>query len=114
MTWEYRRSTLESTLKNVPTNIEHAEALWNHLGLKGHDVRSGYLLLDTFRSCALHSSNGVIALARAYKQLAKDTGEYPNVQLFDNDLIAAIRNATDRSDGQDKDLLQWLMAQLEG
>ena len=88
---EENPTELRQRLDQDPTNLELANRYWHALGsYEGHDVRSGALLIGTYRAAALNSREGVTALTRAYRQLFLISGESPRVDLFDEELITSL------------------------
>jgi hypothetical protein len=73
-----RLAQFKNALDADPTNVEVASRYWSALAsFAGNDVRSGGYLIEALRQCALDSA-GVIALARAYRELF----DYANLQVF--------------------------------
>src|SRR5580700_9589251 len=69
---------LQKTHDRDPTNGELAHRYWVELAsLGGRDTRSGGFVIEAFRGCALVSLQGVIAFARAYRELFEKSGERP-------------------------------------
>lgn len=70
--------TLQKILVSDPSCLDAANRYWNALSsVSGNDVRSGGFVIEAYRGCALASSEGVIALARAYRELYENTAERP-------------------------------------
>ena len=97
-------------LEADPTNIEKANAYWDACGnyFRG-DVRSGLYVIAAFRKCALYSQEGVLALARAYRELLDLSGEPPRRNSFDDKLFTSVKEAINLLDGRDRQDVQWLL-----
>ena len=106
---------LREALESDPTKVEVASSYWNALAsFGGHDVRSGGFVIEAFRRCALASREGVVALACAYKELFDATGEKPNAELFDKELIQVLkaRGVTDLRE-DDRKIVKWVLNSIE-
>jgi hypothetical protein len=116
MTTKWRDEDLErfwKELKEDPTNIKKANAYWDACGnyFRG-DIRSGKFVINTFRECALHSKEGVVALAKAYKKLFLLSGEHPYRGYFDEELLKTIKNVNFLNEIENE-FIQWLLIYLE-
>ena len=101
--------SLKQNLDADPTNIEAAERYWSAIAsFGGHDVRSGKFAIEAFRGCALASHAGVVALARAFRELYEKTGEKPRSELFDQDLLQALKASHPDLAGEDLAVVQWI------
>ena len=59
------------------------------------------------------SLQGVIAFARAYRELFDETGEKPRPELFDEALLQALKaRLPDLSNG-DQELVRWVLTSIE-
>ena len=59
---------LKAALDADPANVESAERYWAALAtFGGNDVQSSGYLIEAFRGCALASTEGTVAFARAYQ-----------------------------------------------
>lgn len=93
-----------------PTNIEAAKRYWLALAsFGGHDVRSGKFAIEAFRGCALASHAGVVALARAFRELYEKTGEEPRSELFNQELLQALKEPLPGLTGEDLAVVQWIL-----
>lgn len=101
-------------LESHPTNIEKANACWKACGdyFRG-DIRSGLYVIRIFRECAISSQYGVVALAKAYRELARRSGEYPRKSSLDEELMIAIREGFQLLKGDDKEEVRWLLSIVE-
>jgi hypothetical protein len=82
------------TLRAEPTNLDAAANVWWLCGSSGgDDVRSAGWVNLAFRECALASTNGVVEMARAYRELFELTGVTPPPADFDAQLLTAFRAA---------------------
>jgi hypothetical protein len=104
---------LRHSLRNDPANLDLATRYWKELAnCDGHDVRTGSDVIEAFRSVALQSNRGVIALAQAYRELFLDSGEGPRVQLFDDELIAALRRSVPDLPESSRSEVQWILQSI--
>ncbi len=101
-------------LKTDPTNIKKANAYWNACGnyFRG-DIRSGQFVINTFKECALHSKEGVVALVKAYRTLFLLSGEYPFKDFFDQELTSSIKAAKSHLNEEERKEVQWLLNYLK-
>lgn len=82
--WYKEVTRLRSELTADPRNLELANRVWALVsGSTGFDVRTGRLLVETYRSAALNSDDGVTAFVTEFRKLADETGELPRAALFD-------------------------------
>ncbi|HJY89170.1 MAG TPA: hypothetical protein VJ255_02790, partial [Candidatus Acidoferrum sp.] len=63
--------------------------------------------------CALASDAGVVALARAYRELFEKSGERPRAKLFDKELLQALKTRLPDLSNGDQAIVQWLIASIE-
>jgi hypothetical protein len=106
-------AALASSLHDEPTSLERAWRYWRALGeYQGHDVRSGVYVVQAFHAAALASPNGAAALARAYIELFKSTGEGPRSCLVDSELHTALSRAMDSLRGDGRLEVQWILDRL--
>ena len=107
-------ANLKRTLDSDPTNIEAAHRYWAELSsLGGNDVRSGGFVIEAFRACALASDRGTVAFARAYRELFEKSAEKPRAELFDNELLQALKTRLPDLSNGDQALVQWVLASIE-
>jgi hypothetical protein len=107
-------ANLKRTLDSDPTNIDAANHYWAELSsLGGNDVRSGGFVIETFRGCAVASQEGAVAFARAYRELFEKSGEKPRPELFDNELLQALKKRLPDLSNGDQALVQWVLASIE-
>ena len=105
---------LKKTLDSDPTNVESAIRYWSGLAsFGGNDVRSGGFVIEAFRGCALESDAGIVALARAYRELFEKSGEKPRAKLFDKELLQALKTRLPDLSNGDQAIVQWLIASIE-
>ena len=108
--WYDRVTSLRSELDSDPGNLELAERVWMLLsGSTGFDVRSGRLVIETFRAAAIKSDAGMAALVSAFRRLADETGEYPSAALFDPPLENLLRIYAQRSNDTLHDEINWML-----
>jgi hypothetical protein len=105
---------LKKTLDSDPTNVESAIRYWSGLAsFGGNDVRSGGFVIEAFRGCARASDAGVVALARAYRELFEKSGEKPRAELFDEELLQALKTTLPHLSNGDQAIVRWLIASIE-
>src|SRR5206468_8076633 len=105
---------LKKTLASDPTNVEGASRYWVALAsFGGHDVRSGGFVIEAFRGCALASPAGAVAFARAYRELFEKSGEKPCAELFDKELLQALKTRLPDLSNDDQAIVQWILASIE-
>jgi hypothetical protein len=103
-------SAFKEVLLSEPSNLDAAHHYWNALGsLGGYDVRSGGFVIEAYRACALASHEGVLALARAYRELYERSGESPRRELFDEELRQALEAGLAALRSQDRDDVGWIL-----
>jgi hypothetical protein len=104
---------LKKELDADPGNIQAAEHYWAALAsFGGHDVRSGRFAIEAFRGCALASHAGVVALARAFRELYDMSGEKPRYEVFDEELLQALKMPLPDLSDEDRALLQWVLTSI--
>jgi hypothetical protein len=105
---------LKKTLQSDPSNVEFANRYWSGLAsFGGNDVRSGGFVIEAFRGCAIASDAGVVAFARAYRELFEKSGEKPRAELFDEELLHALKTRLPHLSSGDEVIVQWLIASIE-
>jgi len=105
---------LKKALDLDPTNVEVAIRYWVELAsLGGNDVRSGGFVIEAFRGCALASGAGAVAFARAYRELFEKSGEKPRAELFDKELLQALKTRIPDLSNDDQAVVQWVLASIE-
>jgi hypothetical protein len=105
--------SLKRDLDADPTNIEGAKRYWFALAsFGGHDVRSGKFAIEAFRGCAVASHTGMVALANALRALYEKTGEKPRSDLFDQELLQALKASLPHLTGEDLEVVQWISTSL--
>ena len=93
-----------------PSNIETANRYWLALAsFGGHDVRSGRFAVEAYRGCALASAAGVVVFARAFRELYERTGEKPRPDLFDPQLLQALKARFPELESDDLAVVQWVV-----
>jgi len=103
-------SALKKILFSEPSNLDAANRYWDALrSVGGHDVRSGGFVIEAYRACALASHEGVIALARAYRELYENSGESPRRELFDEELSQALQARLSALRNHDQDIVEWIL-----
>jgi hypothetical protein len=111
---QQRLANLKKTLDCDPTNVEAANRYWDALGsFGGHNVRSGGFVREAFRGCALDSPEGVVAFVRAYRELFESTGEKPRPELFDEELLLALRSRVPELSDEDRAKLDWILTSIK-
>ena len=104
---------LRQALDSDPTNLDAANRYWYSLSsFNGNDVRSGHYAIKTYRGVALASQEGVIALARAYRELFENTGEAPRAELFDDELLQALQTHLADLAEPDHATVQWVLRSI--
>ena len=104
-------ATFKQALDADPTNVEMAIRYWIALSsVAGNDVRSGGYLIEAFRRCALDSTAGIAALVRLYRELFENTCERPRPELFDTELLQALRARFAELSGKDRASAEWLLS----
>jgi len=107
-------ANLKKTLDSDPTNVEVANRYWLELGsFGGHDVRSGGFVIEAYRGCAIASHAGAVAFARAYRELFEKSGEKPRAELFDEELLQALKTRLPDLSNDDQAIVQWVIASIE-
>jgi hypothetical protein len=82
------------TLRAEPKSLAAAANVWRLCSSsEGDDVRSTGWVNLAFKDCALSSTDGVLAMARAYEELFEATGVAPQPKDFDAQLLTAFRKA---------------------
>ena len=105
---------LKKTLDSYPRNICAAHRYWDALGsVKGRDVRSGGFVIEAYRGCALASREGVVAIARAYRELFEKSGESPRPEVFDKELIEALKRQPPELPDNDQVTVQWVLTSID-
>ena len=105
---------LKATLDSDPTNVEVANRYWVELAsFGGHDVRSGGFVIEAFRGCALTSQAGAIAFARAYRELFEKSGEKPRSELFDEELLQALKTRLPDLCNDSQAIVHWVLSSIE-
>jgi hypothetical protein len=111
---QQKLADLKKTLDCDPTNVELAHRYWVELAsLGGRDARSGGFVIEAFRGCALVSLQGVIAFARAYRELFEKSGERPRPELFDGALLQALKTRLPDLSNGDQELVRWVLTSIE-
>ena len=110
---QQRLANLQKTLGSDPTNVEVANLYWVELAsYGGHDVRSGGFVIEAFRECALASQAGTVAFARAYRELFEKSGEKPRAELFDEELLKALKTRLPDLSSNDRAIVEWVLASI--
>ena len=105
---------LKRTLDSDPTNIEAANRYWAELSsLGGNDVRSGGFVIEAFRGCAMASRAGAVAFARAYRKLFEKCREKPRAELFDEELVHALKTTLPTLSNEDQAIVQWVLESIK-
>ena len=106
-----RLASFKQALDSDPTNVQAATAYWFALSsVAGNDIRRGGYVVEAFRSCALESTAGVIAFARAYWELFQKIGEKPRAELFDAELLQAFRARLLKLSDDDGASVEWILS----
>ena len=105
---------LKRALDSDPTNVEMANRYWVELAsFAGNDVRSGGFVIEAFRGCALASDAGAVAFARAYRELFEKSGEKPRAELFDEELLQALKTRLPDLSNDDQAIVQWVLESIK-
>jgi len=105
---------LKRNLDSDPTNVEAASRYWVKLAsFGGNDVRSGGFVSEAFRRCALASPAGAVAFARASRELFEKSGEKPRPELFDEELIQALKICLPNLSSDEQAIVRWVLASIE-
>jgi hypothetical protein len=108
MRHEGKLGKLEAALAADPTNLDLAWRYWKALGSwNGYDIRAGMYVFQAFRAAALKAPAGVLAFARAYRELFVLSGEPP--QELGPELSQAAEAALDILPSDDCADVQWLL-----
>ena len=108
-----RLAQFKKALDDDPTNVEVATRYWSALAsVAGSDVRSGGYVIEAFRECALDSDTGVIAFAKAYRELFEKSGEKPRAELFDKKLAQALGARLPSLTADDRSRVEWLLSHI--
>lgn len=111
---QQKLSNLKKALDRDPLNVEAASRYWAGLAsVGGNDVRSGGFVIEAFRGCALASSTGAVALARAFRELFEKSGEKPRAELFDGELLEALNTRLPDLSNDDQLIVQWVIASIK-
>jgi hypothetical protein len=111
---QQKLAKLKATLDSDPTNVEAANRYWVELSsFGGHDVRSGGFVIEGFRECALTSDEGAVAFARAYRELFEKNGEEPRAELFDEELLQALKTRLHGLSNESQAIVRWLLESIE-
>jgi hypothetical protein len=98
-------------LRAEPKNLEVATNVWRLCRSSDEDdVRSAAWVSFAFKHCALSSTDGVIAMARAYEELFAATGVTPMPEDFDGQLLTAFREARLKTSSSS---VQWVLDTLK-
>jgi hypothetical protein len=108
---QHELANLKKLLDSDPTNVEAANRYWAALGsFAGHDVRSGGFVIEAYRGCALASREGVVALSCAYRGLFENSGEGPRPELFDEELLQALKMRLPELVHDERAIVEWVLA----
>jgi hypothetical protein len=105
------KQALESfrqALNSNPTNLDAANRYWNALA----SSQSGGHVIEAYRRVALVSQEGVIAFARAYRELFKNSGEGPRAVFFDKDLLQTLQARLPKLPERDRSNVEWILQSL--
>jgi hypothetical protein len=83
---------IRERLKQGSADLELTNLYWGALAGLGGDIRSGQDVVEAYREYALTSIERAAAFARAYRELADISGEFPRLAFFDESLIQALRS----------------------
>ena len=107
-------ANLRKALDADPTNVEVANRYWVALAsFGGNDARSGGFVIEAFRGCALSSQAGAVTFARAYRELFEKSGEKPRPELFDEELLRALKTRLPDLSSEDQAVVQWVLVSIE-
>ena len=106
-------ANLKTAAHADPTNVEAAVRYWVALSsVKGNDVRSGGYVIEAFRPCALVSTVGMVALVKAYRELFEKNRETPHGELFDSELLQALRARLPELSDVERVSAEWVLSSL--
>lgn len=104
---------LRDRLEAEPANVDLANDYWNALASnKGSDRRSGAFVVQAYRGAALKSKEGVIAFARAWRELFEVSGEPPRSAYFDANLVRALESWLQQLTDAERANLQWVLRSI--
>src|SRR4029077_14185006 len=107
-------ANLKRTLDSDPTNIDAANRYWAELSsLSGNDARRDVLVVEAFRGCALASHAGAVAFALAYRELFEKSGEKPRAELFNEELIKALKTRLPALSNEDQTIVLWVLESIK-
>jgi len=109
--WYSTVTRLRSQLAAEPGNSELPKSVWALLGSSGFDVRTGRLLVDTFRQSAFSSTDSLEFLVSEFRKLTDETSEQPTSAFIDPLLENLIRQHSPRS--RNGDDFRWLLEALD-
>lgn len=100
--------TLRQALISNPTNLDDANRYWKAVRYS----QSGGHVIEAFRSAALASQAGVVAFARAYRELFQNSGEGPRAIFFDKELVRALEDSLLTLSESDCRTVQWVLESI--
>ncbi len=100
------RQALREQLRSDPANLEIADRYYAPAS------KSGSVIVDVYRQPALSSIKGVIALARAQRQLFLDSGEPPRRAYLDEQLLQVLGNSLAHLPDTDRITVRWVLESL--
>jgi hypothetical protein len=103
------RNAAKAAHQQEPTNIEVSKRYWDSFGA----TKTGGNIILAFRSAALHSTEGVVALVDAFQELMHNSGEPPRPKSFDPELRSAINQAMSVVDESERTKLTWLLTYID-
>ncbi len=110
-----RHARLSQSLKKDPANLDLANECWAALraNARNCDLRDGRNVIHIYRAAALRSSLGVVALARAYRELFEVSGEGPRLAYFDEALTQAMKSSLPQLSEQERSMVQWIIQSID-
>lgn len=112
--WQKEMDAARNQWEREPSDVELCNKYWNSLaGPENYNIQSGIHALEIFRVAAIKSVSGAVALASAFQEMARESGEFPRAELFEKDeeLFRALKNAV-KEQGQNFEVLNWLASEL--
>lgn len=112
--WRANVTRLKTELESAPDDLELANRYWAAIGGEhGYDARNGKRLIDTFRTCALKSDDGLGCLLSAMRRLSDECGEFPRAALFDPPLENRLRSIAHEATHVLHDDASWIIGFID-
>lgn len=112
--WSSAVFELRERLTTEPGNLLIARELWAEMGTTSrYNVRTGQRAIETFRTCAVQSDEGLWELMTALISLADEIGEYPRSELFDPLLENLLRRVASQSGNTRSKDAVWVLSFID-